>query len=368
MSEPPATAGIEEICRKVLTKTLRLRRGENVIVEAWTHMLPWANAFVLEARRLGIRPTVIYEDEATYWRSVEELAPADIGRMPDPELGAIAKADGYIFLWGPEDLPRRRALPADQSKLLTAYNSRWYQAAEKAHLRGCRIELGRATAAAARVYGVSAAAWQENLLEASQVDMEPLAKDGARLAAALRKGTRLHVTHANGTDLELRLARRTPVIDDGIVDGQDVRSGNNMTSFPGGAVYVSLDEKFASGVVRSNRASYPASGTLAGGRWTFAEHHLTEHQYESGGERFDAEFEKSVVGKDRPGFLSVGLNPKIRVAPGLEDFERGTILIGVGGNTAFGGKNRVGFQSWLGIAGAHLELDGKTIVADGEIL
>jgi leucyl aminopeptidase (aminopeptidase T) len=288
--------------------------------------------------------------------------------MPDPELGAIAKADGYVFLWGPEDRPRLRALPADQSKLLTAYNARWYQAAEKAHLRGCRIELGRATNAAARVYGVSASAWQENLLEASRVDLDAMAKDGGRLAALLRKGTRLRVTHANGTDLELRLAKRTPVVDDGIVDSQDVRSGNNMTSFPGGAVYVSLDEKFASGHVTSNRSSYPASGTLAGGRWTFSDHRLSEHHYESGGERFDAEFENAAVGKDRPGFLSIGLNPKLRLAPGLEDFERGTILLGVGGNVAFGGKNRLGFQSWLGIAGAHLELDGTTIVADGEIL
>jgi leucyl aminopeptidase (aminopeptidase T) len=368
MSEPAASTDIEQICRTVLTQTLRLRRGENVVVEAWTHMLPWANAMVLEARRLGIRSTLIYEDEATYWRSVEECQPADVGRMPDPELGAIAKADGYVFFWGPEDRPRLRALPKEQNGLLTAYNSRWYQAAEKAHLRGCRMELGQATAAAARFFGVSASAWQESLLDASRVDLSSMAKDGARLAARLRKGKALRLSHANGTSLELRLAGRTPVVDDGIVDAQDVRAGNNMTSFPGGAVYVALDEKFAAGALNSNRTSYPPKGTLGGGRWTFAENHLAEFHYEVGGERIQEEFEKAGPGKDRPGFLSIGLNPKIRGTPGLEDFERGTILLGVGANTSFGGKNRVGFQTWLGIAGAHLELDGQTIVADGEIL
>jgi leucyl aminopeptidase (aminopeptidase T) len=368
MTDPAPPTGIEEICRSVLTKTLRLRRGQNLIVESWTHMLPWANALVLEARRLGIRTTLLYEDEATYWRAVEECKPADVGKMPEPEVGAISKADGYVFFWGPEDRPRLRALARDQIDALTAYNSRWYEAAERAHLRGCRMEIGQATTAAARFFGVSATAWQDSLLDASRVDMASVARDGARLAARLHKGKSLRVTHANGTDLTLQLAGRKPVVDDGIVDAQDVRSGNNMTSFPAGAVYVAVDEKVGSGRLVANRSSYPPKGALTGGRWTFAENHLVEHEYASGGERFDEAFEKAAPGKDRPGFLSIGLNPGIRVAPGLEDFERGTILLGIGANVAFGGKNKLPFQSWLAVAGAHLEVDGKTIVADGEIL
>ena len=365
---PEAQPVIEKICRSVLVDTLRLRRGDNLIVEAWTHMLPWANGLVLEARRLGIRTTLIYEDEGTFWRSVEQCQAVDLGRMPDPELGAISKADAYVYFWGPEDRPRLRALPKEQVAALTSYNARWYQAAKKAHLRGCRMELGQATAPAARFYGVNLGSWQQDLLEASGVDMRSIAQEGHRLAAALRRGKRLRVTHANGTDLELQLAGRNPVVEDGIVDPQDVRAGNNMTSFPGGAAYVALDEKVSSGRLVANRTSYPTSGPLAGGRWTFQEGRLAAYQYELGEERFKEGFDLAGPGKDRPGFLSVGLNPKIRVAPGLEDLELGTLLIGVGSNTAFGGKNRVDFQSWLGLAGAHLEIDGKTVVADGVIL
>jgi leucyl aminopeptidase (aminopeptidase T) len=368
MADTTTPTDIDEICRNVLKKSLRVRRGENLIVESWTHMLPWANAFVLEARRLGVRTTLLYEDEATYWRSVEACKPADLGRMPDPELGAIAKADAYVFLWGPEDRPRLAALPSEQHQALTAYNGRWYEAAAKAHLRGCRMEIGRATPPAARLHGVSPTAWQESLLDASRVDLTALARDGARLAGRLRKGKRVRLTHANGTDLELQLARRKPVIDDGIVDADDVKSGNNVTSFPSGAVYVAVDEQSASGRVVANRVSYPGKGPLEGGRWLFAENRLAEFEYRSGGESFQEAYDAAGVGKERPGFFSVGLNPKIRVAPGLEDFERGTILVGIGANAAFGGKSRAAFQSWLGVAGAHLEVDGKTLVADGEIL
>ncbi|MGA7924210.1 MAG: hypothetical protein WCA77_09560, partial [Thermoplasmata archaeon] len=72
MSDPDPQPVMDQICRTILVDSLRLRRGENVIVETWTHMLPWANTLVLEARRLGVRATVLYEDEETYWRSVQE--------------------------------------------------------------------------------------------------------------------------------------------------------------------------------------------------------------------------------------------------------------------------------------------------------
>lgn len=368
MTETAAPAGIADICRNVLTKTLRLRRGESVLIETWTHTLPWANAMVLEARRLGIRASVLYEDETTYWNSVAECKPADVGKMPKAELGAISKADAYVFFWGPEDRPRLRALPKEQFDALTSYNSHWYEAAAKAKLRGCRMEIGQATLPASAFFEVSPAAWQDSLIDAGRVDMTRLARDGARLAARLRKGKQLHVSHANGTDLHLRLVGRKPVVDDGIVDSEDVRTGNNMTTFPGGAVYVAVDEGSVSGRVVANRTSYPAKGPMVGGRWTFSEDRLNAFEYDSGGDRFQTAFDAAGTGKDRPGFLSIGLNPRIRIAPGLEDFERGTILLGIGANGAFGGKTKIPFQAWLGVAGAHLEVDGKTIVADGEIL
>ncbi|MCI4348952.1 MAG: hypothetical protein L3J93_01870 [Thermoplasmata archaeon] len=365
LATPP---GVESICRNVLVRTLRMRRGENLLVESWTHMLPWANAFVLEARRLGIRTTLLYEEEATYWRAVEECKPKELGQFPEPELGALSKADGYVFLWGPEDRPRLRALPKEKFDALVGYNSKWYQAAEKAGIRGCRIELGQATDPAARFYGVNAAVWQQNLLDAMEVDVRSIARDAARLAARLRKGKTLHVSHANGTNVQLRLAGRKPVVDSGIVTPEDVRAGNNMTTVPAGAVYVAPDEKFIEGNARANRPSYPTKGMLGGGEWSFSENRLASFHYESGEDRFTAAYEAAPAHKDRIGFVSIGLNPKLHLAPGIEDFERGTVLLGIGSNGAFGGKNRIPFQSWLVLAGAHVDVDGTPIVADGEIL
>jgi hypothetical protein len=236
---------------------------------------------------------------------------------------------------------------------LLAYNSEWYRAAEKARVRGCRVELGRATTAAARFYGVNDVAWRQQLLDGSLVDAKAIARDAARVAARLARGRTIRITHANGTDLALKLAGRKPVIDDGIVDAEDVRRGNNMTSIPAGAVYVSVDERSAVGQIIANRTSFPSWAPLKGGRWTMTDNRLAQFEYESGGEQFAEHYEKAATGKE---------------APVLEDFERGAILFGVGSNSSFGGKNRVPFQAWLGLGGAHVEVDGKPIIADGEIL
>jgi leucyl aminopeptidase (aminopeptidase T) len=368
MTDAPPTDVLESIARETLTQTLHLRRGASVVIEAWTHMLPWSNAFVFVARQLGIRPMVLYEDETTYWRSVDAAKASDIGRLPTPEAAAIAKTDGYVFLWGPADRPRLQALPAEQRQALLGYNSGWYELAAKAKLRGCRIEYGRATDAAAVKYGVDGPAWRAELLAASQVDRRAMVREGARVARRLAQGRSITLSHANGTRLALQLARRRPVVDDGVVDAEDVRQGNNLTSIPGGAVYVALDETVAAGTLVANRTSYPPAGTMTGGRWTFQENHLTEFSYASGEDEFRTAYEAAAPARDRPGILSVGLNPRIRASPGLEELERGAVLVGIGSNTSYGGKTTIPFQSWLVLAGAHLEVDGRALVADGEIL
>lgn len=109
-------------------------------------------------------------------------------------------------------------------------------------------------------------------------------------------------------------------------------------------------------------------GPLKSARWTFTDNRLATYEFESGEEGFREAFDRAGPGKDRPGFFSIGLNPRIREVPGLEDFERGAVLLGVGGNVGYGGKTRLPFHSWVSLGGGHIEIDGKTIVADGEIL
>ena len=67
--------------RNILRNTLRLRRGENLLVETWSGTLPWAESLVLEARIIGVRTLLTVEDEPTYWKSMECAPDAYLGQV-----------------------------------------------------------------------------------------------------------------------------------------------------------------------------------------------------------------------------------------------------------------------------------------------
>src|SRR3979409_1561252 len=76
----------EALAKNVIRRTLHIQPKENVIVETWNHGLPIATEIVYQARAAGARPMLLFEDEDTYWRSVNSL--------PEPKLGQGGSAEG----------------------------------------------------------------------------------------------------------------------------------------------------------------------------------------------------------------------------------------------------------------------------------
>src|ERR1700732_908298 len=89
--------------RSILTRNLAVQKGERVMIETWTHTLPWAAAMAREARRLGARPLVVYEDEAGYWDSIAAGEEKLLGKPGKHEWAAVEKSDVYVFFSGPAD-------------------------------------------------------------------------------------------------------------------------------------------------------------------------------------------------------------------------------------------------------------------------
>ncbi|MGA8302291.1 MAG: hypothetical protein WA691_06330 [Thermoplasmata archaeon] len=65
-ADPVTPATRAKLARSVLQRNLKVRKGEHVTIEAWTHTLPWAVAFARETRRLGAFPLITYDDEDAY--------------------------------------------------------------------------------------------------------------------------------------------------------------------------------------------------------------------------------------------------------------------------------------------------------------
>lgn len=359
----------EALARVLLGNVLGVKRGENLIIETWTHTLPYATACVTEARRRGASPLLFYEDEAAYWRSWEVASKRDMGRVGTHEWSALSRANAYVFFPGPADRPRWRAIPKD-FRQATAYNGEWYRRAKAAHLRGVRSILGYASDPTAADFRVDGPTWRDQLVRASvQADLPSIRRDVARISAKLKKGGELKIMSSNGTDLTVHLKGRTPIGDDGVMDPADVKAGNNVTVAPPGYVAVAIDEKSAAGLAVANRPSFLGSGRVDGGQWEFEHGQMISGSFTDGGETFERSTQEATAGWNRAGFISVGLNPALEPGvPMVEDQEAGAVAVGIGGNAGYGGSNSNPFLAWLIVGEATVALDGKPLVDRGKLL
>lgn len=358
------------LAEAVLAKTLRVRAGESVTIEAWTHTLALAAEFERAAVRRGARPIILYHDDASFWQLVDEGHAATLGAIGDHELAAVGKTDAYVFLEGPEDRSRFHGLPGKTREELFAWEWKWWRGAERAGLRCAWVLLGRAVPGSARFFRVDLRRWRDELYRASLVDPAEMRAPGLRLQRAFQRGRQIRVTHPNGTDLSLRLRHRRVTLHDGVLDARDLSQGPFMEEVPSGYVPAPLDERSAEGVIVGNVPGHTMSGgsPLTGGRWTFRNGRLVDFSHATGQAEARAEYDAAPPeGRDRVGVLSVGLNPEIEMAPYVADQKRGRIMLLVGGNRYHGGTNASPFHMFLLQDGATVTVDGRAVVRDGHL-
>ena len=359
------------LAQRYLGDSLHVRRGENVLIETWNHTLPYAAACVVEARRRGARPLLILEEEGAWWRSLDTLpATPRWSKVGDHEWAANARSQAYVFFPGPADRPRLSGLPETVRSGLLSYNSEWYQRARRSKLRMVRSMLGYASDAQAARWGVNGVTWRNQLIQGTiEPDLQALAADARRAAAKLAKGKLLRITAPNGSDLTLKLRGRKPVVDDGTVDVEDLKAGQNATVSPPGTVVVAIDERSAEGTAIANRPSHLPTGRAEAGQWEMHEGHLTSAWFSEGQAGFEAAYHKAPKGHDIVSIFSLGLNPSL--APGtpqVEDQEAGAVSIAVGGNQAYGGTNACPYLAWIVLGEATVAVDGKPLCDRGKIL
>ncbi len=364
-TSPPAVA------RAIVGSALALKRGEHVAVVSWSHSLPWAAACVTEARRIGARPFLLLEDEAAFWESVEVAPSARAwAGLSAPVRAALARSDALVYFPGPADRPRFRALPPRLLEPLLGGHDEWLRRPRASGARAVRALLGYASDAQAEHWGVPGAMWRSQLIRATTaVDYGKLRAAGARAAKLLARGRELRVMAANGTDLTLRLRGRTPWIDDGQVDREDLRRGRHVTTSPAGVVVVAVDERASAGTVVANRPSYLSGGRVDGGQWEIEGGRLRNYWYTEGGTAFETEFVAAPRGREIVSLFALGLNPALPPGvPQAEDLEEGTVTIAVGGNSLYGGRNRCRYLSWLTVGEATVAVDGQPLSDRGKLL
>ncbi len=180
--------------RNLLRNTLRLKRGENVLIETWSGTLPWAINLDLEARLMGARPLLSVKDEPAYWRSTSGSAVNQLGRIGNHEWAALSASDAYVYLYGPEDALREEKLPQAASRRADSNNHELMRVIQKYGIRSVRWDLGRTSALWARRYSIDLRSWRNELVDAAMVDPADMQRDGSvdRQPSRARAGSDHH--------------------------------------------------------------------------------------------------------------------------------------------------------------------------------
>jgi leucyl aminopeptidase (aminopeptidase T) len=358
-----------DVARNIVTKYLKVRAGENAIVESWNHTMPMASAMIDEIRRAGGKALFIYGDEDSWWRTIDRKQSKLLGRSSAPEWAALKAADVYVNFWGPGDANRMEKFP-DSANDAFDWLWPWYAVARKAGLRGVRMTVGFVTRGRSKQWDVDLAKWEENVQRASLVDPEELAKSGARLSKALSRGKKVQITHSNGTDLEVALAGAAPRLTDG--RPRPYHKGDPLSGMlqqvPAGAVDVALDSKTAEGSFHANRRTNIWWNWHAGGTLEFADGKLASYSFQDGEAEFVRQYKDGTAGKDRTSVLKLGLNPAVRDVPNLETVEGGNVSLQIGGNRGLGGTNKSNFFTWFTLAGSEISIDGTPVIRAGKLL
>ncbi len=330
----------EALAKNVIRRTLHIQPKENVIVETWNHGLPIATEVVYQVRAAGARPMLLFEDEDTYWKSVNTL--------PESKLGKVGRGKKF--------------------SASTAYNDEWYRRAKRNRLRGARLGLGYVTEARARSYGFDLPAWRAMVLEASSVDGQQIVRVGRKVTRELAKKGRLEITHPNGTRFSCDLVGRPAGIEDGIVTKEDLDAGENMANIPAGEAFVVPDEKSGDGTIVFDRPIAWLGRWIRDVRVAFDGGRMVKFSASENEDLIRSEWEEAKGPKDLLGYLDIGLNPRARSGFLQDAIVAGNVYVAVGANDEVpGGKNKTDFYLGASLTGATVTIDGRLIIRKGAL-
>ena len=341
----------EKVATKVLSETLHMRKGETLTIETWNNGLELAKRLVVEARKMGVIPILTLEDESSYIEGVKVTPKEVLGSMGRHEYGLLAGSDGYVFIPGTPLGPYPPRLSREETADSTKYNASWYEAAEKAKLRGARLAFGYVSKEYAKLYGKKPEEIVHNQLKAALADSQAISAAGKAVGRSLSDGADATL-QTSGGKLEFVLKGELAV-EDGVVDEDDVASGNNMTYLPPGFVSKQVDPASVGGEVALS-SSVTRLGLLQDAKLEFKAGKLVAWKSSKSQKMLDQLIEATQQERRVVSSVTVGINPSMKYENGQDRMVSGAI--GLGG-LGFTGTVRRG----------SLSVAGKAVVDKGKL-
>ena len=373
-----------ELARRVVKTSAAVKPGEAVIVSGGRHTTALMEALGEEVVRAGATPWLSLESDrvfATFFRELPEQHLRTFDSVTTAIYGDQLKRAAVMIVFPFSDNPDTllQSFAADTvrmpklMKTFSASQQRFDEMRNTARTRFVFLGYPPTKSEIARS-GMDSASFDRMIWEAINTDYDRIANQGRAIKRLLDAGKTVRVTTPNGTDIRLSLTGRpAAVIGATLPVGQSKAKlvSQRSVTLPGGQVSVAPLETSANGKVVVAR--YDCFGSpLVNAQFELRAGKMTGFRADSGGACVTNFLNSSPGPDDVVGSLSIGLNPALKsVEAGLGYYPgaaSGAVMLMLGNNKDLGGKNNTpaGFAFWL--ARATVEIDGKVVVRDGQVM
>jgi aminopeptidase len=360
----------QEVAQKIVDVCAQIKKDETVYIRGRTDNLEFCEALALQCRKRGAYPLIEVVSDDYRFRDLTETPIEVIEKAPRHFLSAIEKTDVFFSIGvEPKNPERFKNIPEEREAARRQFSKQIIELFNN-HPEKRRVGMGFPTEEQAALYNIAFDEFYTMFWRAMNIDYRKLSEKAKKLANIIKNATDIHITTEKGTDLHMNIAGRRISLDDGIIDEEDMRTGNRLLNLPTGEVYVTPHEDEVEGTVIFDLAFH------RGNRIEDVEVEIkngiaTPIRAKHGFSIFEDVLQKATGDRYKIGELGIGLNPEVTKAVGYvltDEKIIGTIHLAFGENRGYGGKNESDIHWDVLVMEPTMTVNGTVLMDKGELL
>src|SRR2546425_4895792 len=158
-SPPPPFESWIPLARQVVHTSLRLGWKDVFTIYTYPPTIPLAEALALEARRAGSDTHLTLMTDDLWFTSMQELSTKWLSTASPAEHALAETETAHIYLGGPADARRMRAIPPEKFEANSLGGDRQHEPRRKRRGRGTDPPRGRPTPQRAATHGLAYPGW-----------------------------------------------------------------------------------------------------------------------------------------------------------------------------------------------------------------
>ena len=361
---PPPPVDNVAIAEKVVATSAGVKEGDVVQIMGGPQDLALLEEIVVAVRKRGAHPLLTLNSESIAKKMVASVPDKFDAQSPKLALELTKFVNVRIVIPAVRDPNIFTALPPERRAKIAKAEAPAEEQARRKNIRFVELGNGFAPSASrAKELGMSELELTKMFWASMSADFTAVQGKCDALKTTLAAGKELKITHANGTDITIKLKSKKVITSDGIITDADIKAGG-----PGVQVWLPAGEAYlvpgvSNGKVVDDKLVFEGK-TVESVTVEVKNGKSTAITAKSGWDTVKARYDLAGPGKAELSIVDFGCNPAI--SGKLESFVgAGVVTLFFGGNVWAGGTNKEPFGIPLHLTGTNVTVDGKPLIENG---